>query len=84
VEAELAVFLDRQASVLSGMAAELAPAVDALRDFLAGGKRIRASFCYWGWRAAGGGDGPAIVTAAASLELLQASAATTAWPSSRT
>ena len=36
----------------------------------AGGKRLRPSFCYWGYRAAGGSPGPAIVRAAASLELL--------------
>ena len=36
----------------------------------AGGKRLRPSFCYWGYRAAGGGAETAIVRAAASLELL--------------
>ena len=36
----------------------------------AGGKRLRPSFCYWGYRAAGGEPGEAIVRAAASLELL--------------
>jgi geranylgeranyl diphosphate synthase type I len=36
----------------------------------AGGKRLRPAFCYWGYRAAGGRDGPAILRAAASLELL--------------
>jgi geranylgeranyl diphosphate synthase, type I len=46
-------------------------------DFvLRGGKRLRASFAWWGWRAAGGaGVGPSAHTAlhvAASLELLQA------------
>jgi geranylgeranyl diphosphate synthase, type I len=76
VSAELTVFLDRQAAVLRGVSADLVPAVAALRDFLDGGKRMRPAFCYWGWRAAGGGQGeePAAVRAAASLELLQASA----------
>lgn len=36
----------------------------------AGGKRLRPAFCYWGYRAGGGGDDPAIVRLAASLELL--------------
>lgn len=36
----------------------------------AGGKRLRPAFCYWGYRSAGGRDGPQIVDAAASLELL--------------
>ncbi|MGI5270725.1 polyprenyl synthetase family protein [Nonomuraea sp. CA-218870] len=46
----------------------------AAEDLLTGGKRLRPAFCYWGWRAAGGGDDPGVFTAAASLELLQASA----------
>ena len=36
----------------------------------AGGKRLRPAFCYWGYRAAGGRDGPEILRAAASLQLL--------------
>jgi geranylgeranyl diphosphate synthase, type I len=36
----------------------------------AGGKRLRPSFCYWGFRAGGGMDCPEIARAAASLELL--------------
>ena len=42
------------------------------RFVLAGGKRLRPTFCYWGWRSAGGPDGEAIVTAAAALELFHA------------
>lgn len=40
------------------------------RTVRAGGKRLRPLFCYWGYRAARGGDGEAIVTVAASLEML--------------
>lgn len=36
----------------------------------AGGKRLRPAFCYWGFRAAGGEHGDAILRAASSLELL--------------
>lgn len=36
----------------------------------AGGKRIRPSFCYWGYRAAGMAHDDRVVTAAAALELL--------------
>ena len=36
----------------------------------AGGKRIRPSFCYWGYRATGRGHDERIVVAAAALELL--------------
>jgi geranylgeranyl diphosphate synthase type I len=45
--------------------------VQATTDLVLGpGKRLRAAFCYWGWRGAGGPDGDAIVAAAAALELL--------------
>ncbi|BCJ63723.1 polyprenyl synthetase family protein [Polymorphospora rubra] len=46
---------------------------DTLRRFvLAGGKRLRPLFCYWGWRGAGEPDRPEIVSAAAALELFHA------------
>jgi geranylgeranyl diphosphate synthase type I len=72
VDRSLRRFVDQRRPQVS--APELAPLVAAAEDFLAGGKRLRPAFCYWGWRGAGGGDDPAIFTAAASLELLQASA----------
>src|SRR5215469_8340859 len=50
------------------------PCLDAMEGLLAGGKRLRPAFCYWGWRAAGGPDCPEILATAAALELLQASA----------
>lgn len=40
------------------------------RVVAAGGKRLRPMFCYWGYRAATGEDGDAIVRAAISFELL--------------
>jgi geranylgeranyl diphosphate synthase type I len=45
-----------------------------MTGLLAGGKRLRPAFCYWGWRGAGGCDCPEILAAAAALELLHASA----------
>jgi geranylgeranyl diphosphate synthase type I len=39
---------------------------------LARGKRLRAAFCYWGWRGAGGADCDGALAAAAALELLHA------------
>lgn len=69
VSAELTAFVDRQAGVLGEISpegADFEPVIAALRTFLDGGKRMRAAFCYWGWRAAGGaeraareGSGPA-------------------------
>ncbi|MFJ7907817.1 polyprenyl synthetase family protein [Kitasatospora sp. NPDC096204] len=79
VNAALAAFMDGQSVLLDKISPQLAPAADALRDFLLdGGKRLRPAFCYWGWRGAGGpaggATGEAIANAAAALELLQASA----------
>lgn len=47
---------------------------DAVEEFLAGGKRLRAGFCFWAHLGAGGADSDAIVTAASALELFQACA----------
>ncbi|MCP2338420.1 polyprenyl synthetase family protein [Actinomadura rupiterrae] len=74
VDEALHAFTARQAPGLLAISPDLEPMVSALRALLAGGKRLRPAFCYWGWRAAGGEDVPEIATAAASLELLQASA----------
>jgi geranylgeranyl diphosphate synthase, type I len=71
----LAAFLDRAEPVLTRIGPELVPAAAATREFvLAGGKRLRPAFCYWGWRGTGAPDGEEILTAAASLELLHACA----------
>src|SRR5258708_37730014 len=57
-------FLCRQRSVLLGASKELLPGLEALSSLLAGGKRLRPAFCYWGWRGAGGPDCPQIPPAA--------------------
>ena len=80
-------FLKERAPQLSAIAEELDDFVDFSRDLLAGGKRFRALFCYWGWQAVTAQrtdfdvaddepdrDFPAIVTAAAALELFHAAA----------
>ncbi len=67
-------FLDLQRARLSGIGEDMLPCLDAITELLAGGKRLRPAFCYWGWRACGGEDGPQILAAAAALELLHASA----------
>lgn len=74
VNETLARFMARQRALATEIAGELLPAMDALVDAVAGGKRLRAAFCYWGWRGAGGDGGDGILTAAAALELLHASA----------
>ena len=70
-DAELAAFLDARGP---GRPDDGTGTVhSALRRFvLAGGKRLRPLFCYWGWRGFGGPDERPIVVAAASLELFHA------------
>src|ERR1700690_2129916 len=54
VTAALDTFLAQAEPILTGIGPELEPAARAARDFvLAGGKRLRPAFCYWGWRGAG-------------------------------
>jgi geranylgeranyl diphosphate synthase type I len=68
-------FLAGQRPRLDAISVDLTPAADALEAFLLdGGKRLRPAFAYWGWRGAGGENSDAIVSAAAALEWLQASA----------
>ncbi|MFC6883032.1 MULTISPECIES: polyprenyl synthetase family protein [Actinomadura] len=74
VDEALLAYVDRQRPGLLGISPDLVPLLSALDALLGGGKRLRPLFCYWGWRGAGGEDAPEIVNAAASLELLQASA----------
>ncbi len=51
---------------------------DAVEQMLSGGKRLRAAFCYWSWRAHGGRagtpDAEAVLRVGAALELFQAAA----------
>lgn len=54
------------------------PLARATEELVAGGKRLRAAFCYWSWRAHGGDpEGPhrdVVLRAGAALELFQAAA----------
>ncbi len=71
VHKHLDAFLTQQCELLDRVSPDLVPLTDALGDLLAGGKRLRPAFCYWGWRGAGGADCEDALIAAASLELLQ-------------
>jgi geranylgeranyl diphosphate synthase type I len=78
VDAELAAFLDGRVAAFARLGDDLAPVIDWARTLvLDGGKRLRPTFVYWGWRAAQDADADAdrtLFTAAASLELLHACA----------
>ena len=74
VQKALDGFVAGQLPALDAISEELGPLTDALSDLIAGGKRLRPAFCYWGYRGAGGEDGEQVVAAAAALELFQACA----------
>jgi geranylgeranyl diphosphate synthase type I len=76
VQTALDSFLDVQAERLAALGPDAARLVGAAYEAVSGGKRLRASFCYWGFRAVQeeGYDEQRIVRAAAALELLHASA----------
>ncbi|GAA5162009.1 polyprenyl synthetase family protein [Ornithinimicrobium tianjinense] len=74
VQRALDEHLARQREVLAELGDEVAPLVDVIAELLAGGKRLRATFLYWGWRACGGPDDDAAVRAGSAMEIFQASA----------
>lgn len=77
VDEVLAAFLDERARHLALVGPDLVPLVDAARAaVLGGGKRLRPTFAYWGWRCVSSADDDdsALVTAASALELLHACA----------
>jgi geranylgeranyl diphosphate synthase type I len=79
VSRTLARFVDDQGARLDDLGPDAALLVDAGRQAVSGGKRLRAAFCHWGFRAAlppgtSAYDESALSRAVASLELLHASA----------
>ena len=76
VQRVLDEFVGEQAARLAPLGDDAARLVEAARAALAGGKRFRAAFCAWGFRAvdAEPADPDALVRAAAALEVLHASA----------
>jgi len=88
IQSRIDEFLAERAPQLTAIAPELEPFIGYSRDLLAGGKRFRALFCYWGWQAVRSdeqgfdlmpdGDAPtdlaAVIEAATGLELFHAAA----------
>ena len=76
VQSTLDAFIDEQSRRLQPLGDDAARLVDEARRAVADGKRFRAAFCYWGYRAvcATPPDEAALLRAAAALELLHASA----------
>lgn len=67
-------FVAEEADQFAAVDPLLGPVADQLEAAVADGKRLRAAFCYWGWRAVGQPDSDALVRAAASMELVHAAA----------
>ncbi len=78
VSARLAAFVGRQAPVLEPMGLELEVVRSMAAELLDGGKRLRPAFATWGYVASAGlpdaAGLPALLDAAASFDLLHASA----------
>ncbi|MDM7831396.1 polyprenyl synthetase family protein [Cellulomonas edaphi] len=78
VDGHIADHLSQLRAELAGIGADAAPLADAVEQMLSGGKRLRAAFCYWSWRAHGGVPGTAaevsVLRVGAALELFQAAA----------
>lgn len=51
IQSRIDGFFDARASILVSIADELSPVAAFSREFLSGGKRFRALFCFWGWQA---------------------------------
>ncbi|AZK94643.1 MULTISPECIES: polyprenyl synthetase family protein [Streptomyces] len=74
VDGALRSFVAGEADRLVAIDPDLAPVAEQVEAAVADGKRLRAAFCYWGWRAAGQPDSDALLLAAASMELVHAAA----------
>ena len=79
VDQALQHHLDRLGGEVAAVGSPATALTDQVATLVQGGKRLRAAFCYWSYRAHGGpaDDGPArtaVVRAGAALELFQAAA----------
>ena len=74
IQATLDAFVAEHRTIMESVSKDTLPLVDSLTGLLQGGKRLRAAFAYWGYRATGQPDSDAIVRASSALEFLQACA----------
>ncbi|KKU12210.1 MAG: Polyprenyl synthetase [Parcubacteria group bacterium GW2011_GWC2_45_7] len=71
----LSAFLAKETEAATAIRPELAELLKVSSDFImAGGKRLRPAFTYFGYKAAGGQDDEAILRAAVPMELVHAGA----------
>lgn len=74
VSSKVADVFTEQTPLLLSVSDDLQPMITSISALMAGGKRLRPAFAYWGWRGAGGADTDAAISAATALEFLQACA----------
>ncbi|MFI6166729.1 polyprenyl synthetase family protein [Nocardia sp. NPDC051052] len=74
IDTTLARFVAQENDELLTVDPKLRPVAEQIVVATAHGKRLRAAFCYWGWRAAGQPDSDALIRAAAAMELVHAAA----------
>jgi geranylgeranyl diphosphate synthase type I len=80
VQTRIALFLDDRSLILRSISDDLSPLQQFSREYLSGGKRFRALFCYWGWLSVDNPDleSSLIIDAAASESLESVIAAASA------
>ncbi|MFJ3925951.1 polyprenyl synthetase family protein [Streptomyces sp. NPDC090022] len=76
IDGVLTALADEEEAALLALHPELHPLSEQVRRSLARGKRLRAAFLYWGWRATGQPDCEGAIRAAAAMELVHAAACT--------
>lgn len=70
LDKKLSEYFSKKLNELKDFGLSAKGAVKSIRDLtLAGGKRVRAGFMYWGYRAAGGREEEKIIEASMSIEL---------------
>ena len=74
IDQVLFAFVDDEVSQLTAISPDLKPVGEQLRSTASEGKRLRAAFCYLGWRASGQPESDAALRAAAAMELVHAAA----------
>lgn len=74
IQTNLDDFVSEHRSLMFDVSPDTLPLIESLEGLLAGGKRLRPAFAYWGFIAADGHDSHEVVRACASLEFLQACA----------
>lgn len=58
VHSRIDEFLITREPIVTSISPDLTPLIGFSRQFLSGGKRFRALFCYWGWQSVRSADSP--------------------------